>query len=80
MDTSKEKIETIISQNTCIKNFKCYQSNFIDICKAQDMGQGEKLLECIDENGYECEFSVRYRSTRFCGCKVRAAIAQELGV
>ena len=80
MVTFKEKIENIISQSECSKNFKCYQSNYANLCKVRYIGEGKNLLECIDEDDLNCEFSIHFKGLRNCGCRVRALIALELGM
>ncbi len=80
MDASTAKIYKIISESTCSKNFECYYNNFAGICRARDMGEGRSVLECLEEESYLCEFSFSLEGSRFCGCKVRASIVQELGI
>ena len=80
MDTYREIIETAISENTCLKNFKCYYNNFEGLCKTRCIDNWKTLLECIDDGSDTCEYPFYFEGKRCCGCKVRAVIALELGI
>jgi len=80
MSASRETIETVISQNTCLKNFECYHNKYESLCKVRLIEEKKTLLECIDDGGDICEHPYYKEGIRFCGCKVRAVIVQELGI
>jgi len=81
MDTKvddKKKIEEIIKQIKCSKNFQCYTSGFENLAKVRKIGTYD-LLECLSKKAGNCEFSFPFGSGYFCKCPVRAYIAEKLG-
>jgi len=73
----KKEIEEIIGEMKCPKDFKCYKERFEDLCKAKDIGL-RSFLECLEENPYECSFSVSFGRSYFCQCPLRVYIAKKL--
>jgi len=71
------KIEKIISRIQCTKDIKCYESNFENICKAEDRGLPLHLV-CLDEKPQNCSFSLSFGKKVYCGCPLRFYIAREL--
>jgi len=61
MDPAREIVQATISQNTCLKNFKCYCNNCFENIKVRAINEGKKLLECIDESSDVCEFPFTMR-------------------
>ena len=49
MNHDKEKIEAIMAETHCTKDFKCAENDFEDICKAKDFGV-DVYLECKVES------------------------------
>jgi hypothetical protein len=73
----KKKIEEIIGNIKCPKDFKCYESRFKDLCKAKDLGMDSFLL-CLDKKSKDCAFMMFLGSSFFCRCPLRICIAKEL--
>ena len=46
MSDNKEQIEKIISNTGCQRGFKCYKSDFTDLCKVRDIGI-DSFVECL---------------------------------
>ena len=71
------KIEAIIGRLKCPKDFKCYKSGFEALCKAKDVGL-KLYLECLEQNSFECPFSVSFGRSHYCKCPLRVYLAKEL--
>ncbi len=69
-DSIRKEIEEIIGQMKCPKGCVCYKSGFRDMCKAREFGI-EDYLECLEDNPYECKFSIPYGTLYFCKCPLR---------
>jgi len=77
-EEDKNKIEEIIGQLSCPKNFKCAVSGFENLCKAKDIGNDTCLL-CQDKASYWCKFSLKVEDEYFCSCPLRVYLAKHLG-
>ena len=78
MENSHEKtIGKIISRIQCTKHTKCYESNFENICKAEDKGLPVHLV-CLEDKPQDCHFSLSIGEEFYCGCPLRFYIAREL--
>jgi len=73
----QEKIEKIICRLQCTKDVKCYETNFENICKAENVGLPLHLI-CLEENPQDCGFSLSIGKKVYCGCPLRFYIAREL--
>ena len=74
----KQEIEKIIEATRCSLGFKCYKSNFADLCKARDIGL-ELVVECLEDHELQkCNFSLLFGPVYFCQCPVRVYITKEL--
>lgn len=74
----KKQLEEIIGQMECTKDFRCYKSGYENLCKAKDIGI-ESLLECLEEDPEECEFSFAFFGySYFCQCPLRVYISRKL--
>jgi hypothetical protein len=73
----KNEIEEIIGQMQCAKDFQCYKSEFKILSKTKDIGL-ESYLQCLEENVFGCQFSVRFGGNYFCECPLRVYIAKEM--
>jgi hypothetical protein len=73
----KNEIEEIIGQMQCAKDFQCYKSGFEILSKTKDIGL-ELYLQCLEENVFGCQFSVRFGGNYFCECPLRVYIAKEM--
>ena len=80
MDVPREhikQVKQIIRGMSCRKNFKCYTSDFEDLCKARDLGM-ENFLECHEKESEPCEFSFPFGKGFFCKCPLRYFVAKNL--
>jgi hypothetical protein len=75
--TAEIQIEEMIGGCTCPKDFKCYKSNFENLCKARDIGL-ESFVACLVRDPMECKFSLLFGGVFFCSCPVRIYIAKNL--
>ena len=73
----KSKIEEIMSEITCQKDFACYKSGFDKISKIWDI-KTEGFLECLEEDSHKCQFSFSFGENTSCLCPVRVYIAKNL--
>ena len=73
----KKNIEKIISKMQCTKDIKCYESNFENLCKAEDRGLSYFLV-CLEEKPQNCSFSLFFGKEYYCKCPLRFYIAREL--
>jgi len=73
----REKIEQIIGKMQCPKGFKCAESGFKNICRADDPGMDDYLL-CLEKNPVACNFIVPYGSSFYCRCPLRIFLAKKL--
>jgi len=71
------KVEEIIGDIKCPKDFICYKSGFEQLCKAEDVGR-KSVLKCLEENPEECKFSLPIGLTYYCQCPLRFYIARKL--
>ena len=71
------QIKGIMADFKCPKDFICYKSGFKKLCKAKDIGL-EEFLECLEENPWECVFSLSFGYSHLCRCPLRIYIAKKL--
>ena len=74
----EKELKAIIDNSACPKDFICYKSEFETLCKARDVGL-KTFIECLEEDSFECPFSVRLHGFSYCKCPVRVYIAKRLG-
>jgi hypothetical protein len=77
-ESTKRKLEEIIGQMKCPKDFLCYKSGFKILCKAEDVGM-KSYLKCLEENPSDCVFSMGYAESHYCTCPLRCYIAKKEG-
>jgi len=77
-DAHKKKIEEIMEKMHCHKNFKCADSGFKVLCKAEDVGH-EEYLDCLESNPNKCFFALSFGSIHYCTCRVRIYLRKQLG-
>jgi len=77
-ESTKRKLEEIIGQMKCPKDFVCYKSGLKTLCKAEDVGM-KSYLKCLEENPGECTFSLGYAESHYCTCPLRRYIAKKEG-
>jgi hypothetical protein len=73
----ENRIEDIISRFECSKGFTCCTQGFENLCKAKDVGF-DSILECLEEDGVFCLFSIRHGNKYYCECPLRVYIAKNL--
>ena len=73
----RKQIEEIVEGMDCVKDFKCCEDNFANLCRAKDIGINS-FLECLEEKPQECEFAMPFGNAFFCKCPVRIVIARKL--
>jgi hypothetical protein len=76
-ESFKKKIKEIAGNIKCTKDFKCYKSNFNDLCEMKDLGMDSFLL-CLDKKSKDCAFMVFFGGAYLCRCPLRICIAKEL--
>ncbi len=74
---TNRRIEELISQTKCEKNFQCYMSGFKDICKVKDIGLQDSV-KCLNKPPEDCEYSFAFGDGYFCKCPLRVYIAKNL--
>lgn len=73
----RKKVEEIMGEMSCPKNFECEKSGFEILCKAEDNGmQGH--VDCLDAEPRSCTFSVPFGYGCFCRCSLRVYLSKEL--
>jgi hypothetical protein len=73
----RKEYRKIINRIQCTKDIKCYESNFENICKAEDIGL-PLFLVCLEKKSEVCSFSVSFGSKYYCRCPLRIYAAREL--
>ena len=74
----KEELLDILCGLTCDKDFVCYTSGQIKLCKAEDVGF-ESYLVCLQEHPEECKFSLKVFGDRhFCQCPLRVYLEKKM--
>jgi len=73
----RQKIEEIVGQMKCPKDFECTKNGFERICKARDFGL-DKYLECLEDNPQQCKFTLSFGYTYFCLCPLRVFIEKKI--
>jgi hypothetical protein len=76
-EEEQKKIEEIIGQLICPKDFICAQSGFERLCKARDIGL-ESFMECLEEKSAGCKFALPFGDGYFCQCPLRVYLAKKL--
>ena len=74
----KNRIDGIMSEVDCRKDFACYKSGFTKLGRIGDI-KSRAFLECLEEDAHHCQFSLSFGQGAFCLCPVRIYIATELG-
>ena len=73
----RQKIEEIMRQMDCPKNFKCIETGFEQLCKARDTYL-ENYLDCLDGNPKLCDFALSFGYSYFCHCPLRVFITKQV--
>jgi len=76
-ENQKRQIKDIINGLQCSKDFVCYTSGQIRLCRAEDIGL-DTYLVCLEMNPGECKFAVIFGDKHFCHCPLRVYIAKKM--
>jgi len=76
-EEDKKKIEDIMGQMQCPKDFKCANLGFENLCRARDFGL-EDYLECLEANPSQCRFALPFGEAHFCQCPLRVDLSKKL--
>jgi hypothetical protein len=76
-EEDRKKIEQLMGEIECPKDFKCVKENFDRLCQAGKFGIDEHL-ECLEKNPAHCPFAVSFINRHFCICQMRMYIVQKL--
>jgi hypothetical protein len=74
----KDQIEQIMSEIDCPRDFPCYKSGFEKLGKIRDV-KAEGLLECLEKDSEDCQFSLPFGEVTSCLCPLRIYVASEMG-
>jgi hypothetical protein len=55
----------------------CQKQRIEHLCKARDVGL-ERFVECLEEDPYECPYSMLLASMHYCKYPLRISIAKQL--
>lgn len=73
------RIQEIMGEMQCPRDFKCYKSGFENLGKVRIIGGG-KLVECLEENRQPCDLGFVFGYGYFCDCPLRKYIAENFKV
>jgi len=76
-EEEKKKIEQLMAEIQCPKDFICYKDNFDRLCQVRKFESNEHL-ECLEKNPSLCPFAVPFINRHICICKMRMYIIQTL--
>ena len=76
-EEERKKIEQLMGEIQCPKDFKCVKENFDRLCQVKKFGNDEQL-ECLEINPSHCPFAVRFTYRNICICQMRMYIFQKL--
>ncbi len=73
----KQRIEELIGQMKCPKDFTCAKEGFTRLCRAKDIGL-DTYLECLEDTPRHCKFALSFGKAYFCECPLRVFVAKQL--
>ncbi len=76
-EEERKKIEQLMGEIECPKDFKCVKENFDRLCQVRKFGFYEHL-ECLEKNPSHCPFAVHFIYRYICICPLRVYFAQKL--
>lgn len=76
---NQKRLDEIIGQLKCPKDYRCYKLGFKKLCKMKETA-GSRLYECLEKGPNECTFSVSYGHAHFCSCPLRIFIANKMNI
>jgi hypothetical protein len=75
-EMDKRAVDEMKANVQCGKDFQCLENDFENLCKARDMGL-EGYVECIDDEGLGCHFSLPFGNSFFCSCPIRVYLIKK---
>jgi hypothetical protein len=69
------KIQEIMKDMQCHRDFECYKSGFENLSKIGIVGDA-KLVECLEKRAITCEFGFTFGLGYICKCPLRYYIAK----
>jgi len=79
MQVHKTKIEQIISEMECPKDFACHKSGF-EIMGRTRLIADDQRVECLEENARLCKFALLFGTLIICECPLSNYIAKNLHI
>ncbi|HEX9023667.1 MAG TPA: hypothetical protein VF799_07495 [Geobacteraceae bacterium] len=76
-DETRQKLEEIIEQMECPKNFLCAKNGFEHLCKARDFGV-RGFLYCLEDTPQQCPFAIPFGFIHICRCPLRVFVEKNL--
>lgn len=73
----RKKIEQLMGEIECPKDFRCIKENFAHLCRAKKFELDEHL-ECLEKNPSHCPFAIPFIREHICICQMRRYIIQKL--
>ncbi len=74
----RNRVEEIIRDCECPKDFECYKSGFENLCKVEIVVRG-RVIGCLDARARECKYAMPFGRSFFCKCPLRKYIAENFG-
>ena len=72
-EETRKKLEEILGEMTCPKDFGCMDAGFDYICRSQKIGV-KKYLLCLEEDTGDCKFRFMVGNDSCCRCPLRVYI------
>lgn len=69
------KIQEIMREMQCPRDFECYKSGFENLSKVRIIGDNA-LIECLEEKAQTCNFGLSFGYGYMCRCPLRKYIAK----
>jgi hypothetical protein len=76
-EEDRKKVEEIMAGMKCPKGFKCADSGFERLCKANDFGL-EGYLDCLEDKPVNCPFAISFGYGYLCQCPLRLYLCKKL--
>ena len=73
-----ERIKQIMQKMKCSKNFKCYKSNFDNVCKVKATEHGDYFEIQEEKPLHICEYAIHFGFKHYCHCPLRIFVARTL--
>ena len=76
-EEDRKKIEQLMGEIECPKDFMCLRENLDRLCQVRKFESNEHL-ECLEKNPEQCPFAVPFINRHICICQMRMFIIQKL--